>query len=70
MTEPVFEGTEETLVLPGVTHLLKAHRDRGEVTLEAWSPFCGAERPAFCYLSPADRRALAAFLMKDLKEAA
>jgi hypothetical protein len=61
-----FEGTDETLTLPGVLHNVRLHRESGHVTLEAWSPMCGPERPALCALSPADRRAFAAFLMKDL----
>jgi hypothetical protein len=57
---------DETLDLPGVMHSVRAHRDRGHVTLEVWSPFCGPDRPALATLSVADRRALAALLLKDL----
>lgn len=64
--DPLIEGSDETLTLSGVMHTLHVHRESGHITLEAWSPMCGPERPALAALSPSDRRALAAFLMKDL----
>lgn len=61
------EGTDETLTLPGVVHALWAHREDGEVRLEAWSPGVLDGQAANICLTESDRVELAEFLLKGIE---